>query len=236
MTEPLQTYTLLLAAIQTVVNTNNTSVLGNIPTFMYLVEQELNRRYIPPAAWSRRTHTIASESANARYITLPPETVRVTRVHLDSPPYEPLQQLSPSGLMNKYPNFDTGRPKAFSILGEVIELSHVPDDDYTIEIVSRQRIWPLRKDISNVDTSKYQSHVTATSAGLVESNYWTLHAADLIFLGALKNVFRDMKDERLSASYAQAEAQAHAEFDRYVTAKSLTADHGVSTPQGVMIV
>ena len=235
MSEPLQTYTALRTEVINFLDTGNSAISNRIPTFIYLIEQELNRRYIPPAAWSRRYHAINSASDRARFLTLPPETVRVTRVHIDNKPYQPLTQLTPSALMRDYPYFESGEPVAFAILGEVMEFSHTPDSDYTVEIVSRQRIWPLKKDVSNILVSQYQSHVAVESDEVV-SNYWTVHAADILLQGALVHGFKFMEDYQKAAQHQQDLEKALMEFERYTTAKALTANQGVTPPQGVMIV
>ena len=235
MTEPLSTRTLLKTEITYFLDTSNTEITNRIDTFVFLVEQELNRRYIPSAAWSRRYHTVTSSSATARFVTLPPETVRITRVNIDQSPYTPLQQYTPSGLMRKYPTFDRGKPVGFAVLGEVLEFSHTPDQNYTIDIVSRQRIWPLGKDVSEIQTQDYQNQVTAIS-NEVEQNYWTAHAADLLLLGALARGFKFMRDDKKADTTRKDFSDALMEFERYTTAKSMTADQGVSPPAGTMIV
>ncbi len=235
MSLPIATYVDLQAAILAAIDTSNSEIASQVTTFIFVTEQVLNRRFVPPAAWSRRYHTINSQSATARFLTLPPETTRVTRLHFDTPPYSPLKQMTPSQLMREYPQFETGQAKAFAILGEVLEFSHVPDQDYTVEIVSRQRIWPLGKDLTDIGIEEYQSHVENINDE-VAANYWLVHAADVLFHGALLRAARVMRDTEETKNQKIDFELALEGFERYTAAKALTENQGASAPEGVMIV
>lgn len=236
MTDQLSTYTQLKADVEAWLETHDTTLINNIPQAIAAIEFRLNRRYAPPAAYNRRSTTMLA-ALEEHHITLPLETVEVKRVHITAPPKVPLVQLSSSQLMLRFPYTETGRPEAFAMIGEVIELSHIPDSDYVIRIASRQRIWPLGRDISEIPDNELQSHVVRDSTGnAVEENYWTKHAGDLLLYGALMNAELFDKNMRRANEFKSMFDEASVGFRQYVVAKKMTENIGTHTPQGVMIV
>lgn len=236
MSEPLSTYTLLKDSILDWLETHDTSLINKIPESIALIEQRLNRRYVPPAAYNRRSHELLAE-LEEHHVTLPLETVEVQRVHLTSLPKDPLEQLSSSQLMTRYPWTDTGQPRAFALIGEVIELSHVPDQDYTIRIASRQRIWPLGRDISEVPDAELQSHIVRDDVGdAVECNYWTRHCPDMLLYGACMNCEIYNKNSKRASEFKSMYEEAAVGMRQYVIAKRHTANIGTHIPRGVMVV
>jgi len=236
MTDQLSTYTQLKTDIEAWLETHDTTVVANIPQAIAAIEFRLNRRFAPPAAFNRRSHLILA-ALNEHHITLPPETIEVKRVHITTLPKAPLEQLSSSQLMMRFPYTEKGRPTAFAMLGEVIELSHTPDTDYTIRIASRQRIWPLGRDISEVPDNELQSHVVRdTSGNNVEENYWTKHAGDLLLYGALMNSELFDKNIQRATEFKGLFDEAAVGFREYVVAKRQTENIGTHIPKGVMVV
>lgn len=236
MSEALSTYTLLQSSIEDWLETHDTSLINRIPEAIMLVEQRLNRRYVPPAAYNRRSHLLLADLGE-HHITLPPETVEVTRVHLTATPKAPLEQLTPSKLMLDYPDTIAGQPKAFALIGEVMELSHIPDQDYTVRIASRQRIWPLGRDISEVPDVELQSHIVRDTTGVaVEQNYWTVHCPDMLLYGACMNCEIYNKNMKRATEFKAMYDDASEGMREYVVAKRHTANIGTHTPRGVMIV
>lgn len=236
MVDQLSTYTLLKQDVENWLETHDTTVIDNIPQAIAAVEFRLNRRYSPPASYNRRSHVLLS-GLGEHHITLPLETIEVKRVHITTLPKDPLEQLSSSQLMSRYPYTESGRPQAFAMIGEVIELSHKPDVDYTLRIASRQRIWPLGRDISEVPDAELQSHIVRDTAGdYVEENYWTKHAGDLILYGALMNSELFNKNPRRANEFKGMYDEAAVGFREYVVAKKMTENLGTHTPRGVMVV
>lgn len=236
MSDELSTYTQLIADVEAWLETHDPSVVNKIPQAIALVEFRLNRRYTPPAAYNRRSNILIS-ALEENHINLPLETVEVKRVHITSEPKYPLKQLSASKLMERYPTTDKGRPRAFALIGETIEFSHIPDQDYEIRIASRQRIWPLRRNILDIPNSELQSHVVRDfSDTYVEENYWTKHAGDLLLWGAVMNAEMFNKNPARAAEFKALYEDAAVGFRDYVVAKKMTESIGTHTPSGVMVV
>lgn len=236
MVESLSNYSLLKASVQDWLETHDTALITRIPEAIALVEHRLNRRYTPPAAFNRRSHELLADLGE-HHITLPLETVEVKRVHLTATPKDPLEQLTPSQLMTRYPWTDTGQPCAFALLGEVIELSHIPDQDYTIRIASRQRIWPLGRTVSEVPDDELQSHIVRNTVGdAVEENYWTRHCPDMLLYGSCMNAEIYNKNPKRAAEFKAMFEDAAIGMREYVTAKRHTENIGVHIPRGVMVV
>jgi hypothetical protein len=236
MVDALSNFTLLKAAVEDWLETHDVTLINRIPEAISLIEMRLNRRYVPPAAYNRRSHELLADLGE-HHITLPPETVEVQRVHLTATPKYPLDQLSSSQLMRQYPETTRGRPKAFAMIGEVVELSHIPDQDYIIRIASRQRIWPLGRDISEVTDAELQSHIVRDETGdAVEENYWTKHAADLLLYGACMNAEIFNKNPKRALEFKGMYLEASDGMREYVFAKRHTENIGTHTPRGVMIV
>lgn len=236
MVDALSTYTLLQDAVEDWLETHDTSLVNRIPEAISLIEHRLNRRYVPPAAYNRRSHLLVA-SLNEHHITLPPETIEVNRCHLTATPKHPLEQLSSTQLLIRYPLTSTGRPVAFALLGEVMELSHIPDTDYTIRIASRQRIWPLGRDISEVPDDELQSHIVRDTIGdTVEENYWTKHCPDMVLYGACMNAEMYNKNPKRAAEFKAMYDDASDGMRQYVFAKKHTENTGTHVPRGVMVV
>ncbi len=236
MVDQLSTYTQLLADVEAWLATHDDDVIIKIPQAIAMVEFRLNRRYAPPAAYNRRSHLLLA-ALEEHHITLPLETIEVKRVHFTDVPKVPLGQLSSSQLMLRYPNTELGRPRDFAMIGEVIELSHIPDQDYTMRIASRQRIWPLGRTISEVPDNELQSHVVrSTDGSTVEENYWTVHAGDLLLYGAVMNAEMFNKNPKRASEFKAMYEDAATGFREYVVAKKMTENVGTQAARGVMVV
>lgn len=236
MTDQLSTYTQLIADVEDWLESHDPSVIDKIPQAISLVEFRLNRRYTPAAAYNRRSNTLL-HALEEHHLNLPLETIEVKRVHITDTPKVPLKQYSASKLMERYPYTERGRPVAFALIGETIELSHIPDQDYELRISSRQRIWPLRRDITDTPNDELQSHIVRDSSGAyVEENYWTKHAGDLLLWGAVMNAELFDKNPARAAEFKALYEDAAVGFRDYVVAKKMTENIGVHTPTGVMVV
>lgn len=236
MVDPLSNYTLIKASVEDWLETHDGNLILKIPEAIALVENRLNRRYVPPAAYNRRSHELLA-ALGEHHITLPPETIEINRCHITATPKYPLEQLSSSQLLTRFPITTKGRPVAFALIGEVMELSHIPDTDYTIRIASRQRIWPLGRDISEVPDDELQSHIVRDTVGdAVEENYWTKHCSDLVLYGACINCEMYNKNPKRAAEFKAMYDDSAEGMREYVVAKKHTENIGTHTPRGVMVV
>jgi hypothetical protein len=117
---------------------------ARIPEFITLAEAKFNRLLDVRQMEQRSTTTIATDSTDPQYISLPTDFQSMRRVCLSSVTGKPtIEYLTPTALYEmRFGTFadDTGQPAFFTIIGSEIELLPVPDQDYTIEMVYRKVI------------------------------------------------------------------------------------------------
>lgn len=117
---------------------------ARIPEFITLAEAKFNRLLDVRQMEQRSTTTIATNSTDPQYISLPTDFQSMRRVCLSSVTGKPtIEYLTPTALYEmRFGTFadDTGQPTFFTIIGSEMELLPVPDQDYTIEMVYRKVI------------------------------------------------------------------------------------------------
>ena len=82
-----------------------------------------------------------------------------------------------------YGSDTTGKPKAYTLIGDEIQLAPIPDSDYTVEMAFYEKFTPLGDGTS----------------GTVTNNWLTINAPDLLLYGSLLEAEPFIKnDERIS--------------------------------------
>lgn len=119
-----------------------------VPDFISMAEARLSADL---NARPMDTVTTLNLTAGNAYATLPPDMLEMRRFVLQTSPLQTLKYVTPDQMALQYPSGDTGRPYAFTVIGANAQFGPVPDQNYTAELVYRQRIPAL----SSTNTSNW---------------------------------------------------------------------------------
>jgi hypothetical protein len=150
-----------------------------IPDFIALAETRINRdlRIRPMEVRSTMTTT-----ADKRYFNLPGGYLQMRNIQLNTNPIRALEYITPEMLDRLYGSSSTGVPRAYTMIGDEIQLAPVPDSAYTLEVAFYEKFTPLGDGTS----------------GTVTSNWLTSNAPDLLLYGSLLEAEPFIKnDERI---------------------------------------
>jgi len=135
--------TLLTAATEWLARDQDSTLVARIPTFIQLFEAKVNRDLFVPQMETRSTTVVDTASDEPEFISLPSDFQTMRRIRLSSvtgkPPLSFISGTQINTMRNASDNV-TGQPTHYSIFGSEIELYPTPNEDYTIEMVYRQRI------------------------------------------------------------------------------------------------
>lgn len=141
---------------------NRSDLTDSIPDFIALAETRHKRDF---KIRRMETRVTASTIADSEFYTLPDNYVAMRNIQLNTDPKTPLEYLTPEQMDRIYAGSATGKPKAFSIIGNNIQLRPIPDSAYQIEIL-------------------YFKHFTALSDSNTTNDMLT-HHPDAYLYGAL---------------------------------------------------
>ena len=151
-----------------------------IPDFIRLAETRINRKLRIRPMEVRSTMTT---NAGQRYFNLPGGFLSMRNIQLNTNPITPLEQISPEMLDRLYGSDVTGKPTAYALIGDEIQLAPIPDSSYELEIAFYEKFTPLGDG----------------TGGTVTSNWLSTNAPDVILYGALLEAEPFIKnDERVS--------------------------------------
>ena len=159
---------------------DRSDLTDRIPDFITLAEARLNRDVrIRPMEVRSSMETTAGQ----RYFNLPGGYLQMRNMQINSNPITPLEYITPEMLDRLYGSDTTGKPKAYTLIGDEIQLAPIPDSDYTLEMAFYEKFTPLGDGTS----------------GTVTSNWLTTNAPDVLLYGALLEAEPFIKnDERVN--------------------------------------
>ena len=173
----LSNYTELKAAIADWLDRSD--LTARIPDFIALAETRINRELRIRAMEYRAT---MNTTAGQRYFALPGGYIQMRNFQLNTNPVTPLEYITPEMLDRLYGSNTTGKPKAYSLIGDEIQLAPIPDAVYEVEMAYYEKFTPLGDG----------------TGGTVTSNWLTANAPDLLLYGALIEAEPFIKnDERI---------------------------------------
>ena len=159
---------------------DRSDLTARIPDFIALAEARFNRDLrIRPMEVRSSMETTAGQ----RYFNLPGGYLQMRNMQINSNPITPLEYITPEMLDRLYGSDTTGKPKAYTLIGDEIQLAPIPDSDYTVEMAFYEKFTPLGDGTS----------------GTVTSNWLTTNAPDVLLYGALLEAEPFIKnDERIA--------------------------------------
>ena len=159
---------------------DRSDLTARIPDFIALAEARINRelRIRPMEVRSTMYATV-----DQQYFNLPGGYIQMRNIQLNTNPTTPLEYITPEMLDRLYGSTTTGKPKAYTLIGDEIQLAPIPDSAYQIEMAFYEKFTPLGDGTS----------------GTVTSNWLTENAPDILLYGALMEAEPFIKnDERVA--------------------------------------
>ena len=158
---------------------DRSDLTARIPDFIALAEARLNRELrIRPMEVRSTMVTIADQ----QYFQLPGGYIQMRNMQLNTNPTTPLEYITPEMLDRLYGSTTSGKPRAYTLIGDEIQLAPIPDSTYTVEMAFYEKFTPLGDG----------------SSGTVTSNWLTANAPDVLLYGALMEAEPFIKnDERI---------------------------------------
>jgi len=159
---------------------DRSDLTARIPDFIALAEARLNRdlRIRPMEVRSTMVTTV-----DQQYFQLPGGYIQMRNMQLNTNPTTPLEYITPEMLDRLYGSTTTGKPRAYSLIGDEIQLAPIPDSTYTVEMAFYEKFTALGDG----------------SSGTVTSNWLTKNAPDVLLYGALLEAEPFIKnDERVN--------------------------------------
>lgn len=158
---------------------DRSDLTSRIPDFIALAEARLNRelRIRPMEVRSTMVTT-----ADQQYFQLPGGYIQMRNMQLNTNPTTPLEYITPEMMDRLYGSTTTGKPRAYTLIGDEIQLAPIPDSTYTVEMAFYEKFTPLGDG----------------SSGTITSNWLTANAPDVLLYGALMEAEPFIKnDERI---------------------------------------
>ena len=173
----LRTFTELKDAIADWLDRSD--LTARIPDFITLAEARINRELrIRPMEVRSTMETTSGQ----QYFNLPGGYIQMRNIQLNTNPTAPLEYITPEMLDRLYGSSTTGKPRAYSLIGDEIQLAPIPDSAYTLEMAFYEKFTALGDGTS----------------GTVTNNWLTLNAPDVLLYGALLEAEPFIKnDERV---------------------------------------
>jgi len=159
---------------------DRSDLTARIPDFITLAEARISRDLrIRPM----EVRSIMYTSSGQKYFNLPGGYLQMRNIQLNTNPTQPLEYITPEMLDRLYGSNTTGKPRAYTLIGDEIQLSPIPDSAYELEMAFYEKFTALGDGTS----------------GTVTTNYLTKNAPDVLLYGALMEAEPFIKnDERLA--------------------------------------
>jgi hypothetical protein len=119
---------------------DRTDLTDSIPDFITLAEARHKRDF---KLRRMETRVTANTIADTEYYTLPDQYVAMRNIQLNTDPKTSLEYLTPEQMDRIYAGSMKGKPRAYSIIGDDIQLRPTPDSAYEIEILYFKHFAPL---------------------------------------------------------------------------------------------
>ena len=134
----ISSYTSLKSAIADWLD--RTDLTDQIPDFIALTEVRHRRDF---KIRSLETRVTTNTVADQEYYNLPDNYIALRNIQLNTDPKTSLEYLTPEQMDRVYAGSIKGKPKAFSIIGNDLQLRPTPDGVYQIELLYHKYAQPL---------------------------------------------------------------------------------------------
>jgi hypothetical protein len=131
---------------------DRTDLTDQIPDFITLAEARHKRDF---KIRRMETRVTADTIADTEYYTLPEQYVAMRNIQLNTNPKTSLEYLTPEQMDRIYAGSNKGKPKAYTIIGNDIQLRPLPDSVYEIEMLYYKYFTPLSDSAPTNDMLTY---------------------------------------------------------------------------------
>lgn len=131
---------------------DRSDLTDSIPDFITLAETRHRRDF---KIRRMETRVTANTIADTEYYSLPDNFVAMRNIQLNTDPKTSLEYLTPEQMDRIYAGSNKGKPKAFSIIGNNIQLRPLPDSVYQIEMLYFKYFTPLSDSNTTNDMLTY---------------------------------------------------------------------------------
>ena len=131
---------------------DRTDLTDSIPDFITLAETRHRRDF---KIRRMETRVTANTVADSEYYTLPDNFVAMRNIQLNTNPKTPLEYLTPEQMDRVHAGSSKAKPKAYSIIGNNIQLRPLPDGVYEIEMLYYKYFTPLSDSNTTNDMLTY---------------------------------------------------------------------------------
>ena len=131
---------------------DRTDLTDSIPDFITLAEARHKRDF---KLRRMETRVTANTIADTEYYTLPLQYVAMRNIQLNTNPKTSLEYLTPEQMDRIYAGSNKGKPRAYSIIGNDIQLRPLPDSVYEIEMLYYKYFTPLSDSAPTNDMLTY---------------------------------------------------------------------------------
>ena len=131
---------------------DRTDLTDSIPDFITLAETRHRRDF---KLRRMETRVTANTVADTEYYNLPDNFVAMRNIQLNTDPKTALEYLTPEQMDRIYAGSNKGKPKAYSIIGDNIQLRPLPDSAYEIEMLYYKYFTPLSDSNTTNDMLTY---------------------------------------------------------------------------------
>ena len=131
---------------------DRTDLTDSIPDFITLAETRHRR---DSKIRRMETRVTANTIVDSEYYTLPDNFVAMRNIQLNTNPKTSLEYLTPEQMDRIHAGSTKGKPKAYSIIGNNIQLRPLPDSVYQIEMLYFKYFTPLSDSNTTNDMLTY---------------------------------------------------------------------------------
>ena len=131
---------------------DRTDLTDSIPDFITLAETRHRRDF---KIRRMETRVTANTIVDSEYYTLPDNFVAMRNIQLNTNPKTSLEYLTPEQMDRIHAGSTKGKPKAYSIIGNNIQLRPLPDSVYQIEMLYFKYFTPLSDSNTTNDMLTY---------------------------------------------------------------------------------
>ena len=131
---------------------DRTDLTDSIPDFITLAETRHRRDF---KIRRMETRVTANTIVDSEYYTLPDNFVAMRNIQLNTNPKASLGYLTPEQMDRIHAGSTKGKPKAYSIIGNNIQLRPLPDSVYQIEMLYFKYFTPLSDSNTTNDMLTY---------------------------------------------------------------------------------
>ena len=131
---------------------DRTDLTDSIPDFITLAETRHRRDF---KIRRMETRVTANTIVDSEYYTLPDYFVAMRNIQLNTNPKTSLEYLTPEQMDRIHAGSTKGKPKAYSIIGNNIQLRPLPDSVYQIEMLYFKYFTPLSDSNTTNDMLTY---------------------------------------------------------------------------------